>query len=126
MLPLATAPPAGLGPRPRLLSPLSTCGARLVPSEVVTGPALVGRSVLFYWQTDGWVRGMVASGTTVGRRWALLWLIRSLMPRRTAPGGGGRGPGPSLEPADRHRLPGRAGEPGREERTFRVRTRLLP
>ena len=30
-----------------------------VPSEVVTGPALVGRSVLFYWPTDGWVRGTV-------------------------------------------------------------------
>ena len=25
------------------------------PSEVVTGPALVGRPVHFYWPTDGWV-----------------------------------------------------------------------
>ena len=30
------------------------------PSEVVTGPSLVGRPVLFYWPTDGWVRETVA------------------------------------------------------------------
>ena len=45
---------------------------------------------------------MMWSGTTGGRRWALLWLtrIRSSMPLRTARGGSGH-----------HGLPGRAGEP---------------
>ena len=53
-MPVPAAPP----PAPPLVAP---AGFRLaVQSEVVTGPALVGRSVLFYWPTDGWVRGTVA------------------------------------------------------------------
>ena len=50
----AAPPPAP----PPLVAP---AGFRLaVPSEVVKGPALVGRSLLFHWPTDCWVRGTVA------------------------------------------------------------------
>ena len=71
--------------------------------------------MLFYWPTNGRVRGTVARRSraaghshtvrydrrsALGR--ALLWLIRCSMPLRTARGGGGRcsalcaSPGPSL------------------------------
>ena len=29
------------------------------PDEVTTGPALLGRTLLYYWPGDGWVRGTV-------------------------------------------------------------------
>ena len=83
---------------------MALAGFRLAaPSEFVTGPALVGRPVLFYWPTDGWVRETVARRSravghshvvrydrrsALGGVWALLWLIRSSMPLRTAPGDG--------------------------------------
>jgi len=55
----AAALPAVPAPAPLAAPP----GFRLaVPAEVVTGTALVGRTVLFHWPTAGWVRG------TVGRR----------------------------------------------------------
>ena len=87
----ATAPVPAAQPTapPPLVAP---AGFRLAaPSEVVTGLALVGRPMLVYWPTDGWVRGRwpgvvvsratrISSGTMGGRRWTLLWLIRSAMP----------------------------------------------
>ena len=30
------------------------------PSEVATGPAALGQTVLYPWPDDGWVRGTVA------------------------------------------------------------------
>ena len=84
---------------------------------------------LFYWPTDRWVRrtGALAYHRLPG--WVLLWLICSPMPLRTARRGVWRcsalsryqctSPGLSLFPADRHGLPGREGESGRErERTI--------
>ena len=53
--------PASAAPLPAPPPLVAPAGFRLaVPSEVVTGPALVGRKVLFYWPTGGWVRGTVA------------------------------------------------------------------
>ena len=34
--------------------------ASAAPAELVSGTALIGRSVLFRWPDDGWVRGKVA------------------------------------------------------------------
>ena len=65
---------------PPLVAP---AGFRLAaPPEVVSlsGPAVVGRPVLFYWPADGWVRGTVARRSRAAghshvvrydRRWAL-------------------------------------------------------
>ena len=37
---------------------VAPAGFRLpTPAKVATGPALVGRTVLYYWPGDGWVRG---------------------------------------------------------------------
>ena len=37
---------------------IAPAGFRLpTPAEVATGPALVGRTVLYYWPGDGWVHG---------------------------------------------------------------------
>ena len=101
-------------------------------------PALVGRPVLFYWPTDGWVRGTVARRSLAAghshvvrydRRSALgavqrLWLIRSSMPLRTARGGAVGAVLPcALAPAPRFSRPtltvtaflsGRRAGPGRE------------
>ena len=74
-------PPPGR-PLPPNAPPLvvAPAGFRLpTPAEVATGPALVGRTVLYYWPGDGWVRGTVVrhsrplgfSGTALGRRWVL-------------------------------------------------------
>ena len=53
--------PAPAAPPPALPPLVALAGFRLAaPSEFVTGPALVGRPVLFYWPTDGWVRETVA------------------------------------------------------------------
>ena len=121
-------------------------------------PALVGRPMLFTavfrdWRRadrrfSGWVRGTVvvprctrmSSGTTGGRRWALFWLIRSLMPLRTAQWAGGRwsavtgtvlcaSPGPSLWPTVTAFRAGQACRAGKREKLFLqwwIRTRLLP
>ena len=107
---LAAAPLAGLGPTPcrRLLQPAVAAAPPpaappplVAPAGFRPGPRKpAGGPVLFYWPTDDWVRGTVArssraagtrmsSGTTGGRRWALLWLIRSSMPLRTARGATG-------------------------------------
>jgi hypothetical protein len=59
----AAAPAAASPVVPAPALPEAPTGFRLaVPAEVVTGQALVGRTVLFRWPTAGWVRG------TVGRR----------------------------------------------------------
>ena len=40
---------------------IAPAGFRLpTPAEVAKGPALVGRTVLYDWPGDGWVRGTVA------------------------------------------------------------------
>jgi hypothetical protein len=40
--------------------PVLPAGCRLAtPAELVSGPALVGRQVLFHWPDHGWVRGKV-------------------------------------------------------------------
>jgi hypothetical protein len=60
--PAAPAAPAAAGPAaaPARRPLVAPAGLRLAtPSEVVTGTALVGRSVLFFWPTEGWVRGTV-------------------------------------------------------------------
>ena len=52
----SAAPPAVPEPAP-LVAPI---GFRLAaPAEVLTGSALVGRTVMFRWPTEGWVRGTV-------------------------------------------------------------------
>ena len=39
---------------------VAPAGLRLpTPAEMTTGPALLGRTVLYYWPGDGWVRGTV-------------------------------------------------------------------
>ena len=52
---------AAVPPPARALAPcVAPVGFRLATAaEVVTGTALVGRAVLFFWPTDGWVRGTV-------------------------------------------------------------------
>ena len=71
----------------------------------------------------------MSSGTTGGRRWALFWLIRSLMPLRTAQGAGGRwsavtgtvlcaSPGPSLWPTVTAFRAGQACRAGKREKLF--------
>ena len=53
------APPARAAGLPSSL--VAPTGFRLAaPAEVLSGPALVGRAVLFRWPTEGWVRGTVA------------------------------------------------------------------
>ena len=92
----------------------ATCGTRRVPARgsirgrYRPGPRGPAGAVLLANWLGRWLGAVVSrgtrmsSGTTGGRRWALLWLIRSSMPLRTARGGGGRcsalcaSPGPSL------------------------------
>ena len=66
-------PGPGPGPAPSAADPVAAGAlprpaATLVPpvgwrvagtSEVLSGPALVGRPVLFHWPDEGWVRGRV-------------------------------------------------------------------
>ena len=91
----AAAPTAHPPTPPLLMAPSEFRLA--APSEVVTGPALVGRPVLFYWPTDGGAaqsyRGALAC------RPALLWLICSLMPLRPAGGAVGAALPCALAPA---------------------------
>ena len=130
---LAAAPPAGVPPSVRLsyVRPSSprrrSWRSRLVapagfpplavPSEVVTGSALVGGTVLFRWPTDGRVRGKVArrSGAAGfshpvrrGRRWAAARRrsTRSSTPPPAGPRAAGRSsarPLVVLQGDDRHR-----------------------
>ena len=63
--PTAATPPPPSPRRPPLpASPplvVAPAGFRLLtPAEVATCPALLGRTVLYYWSGDGWVRGTVA------------------------------------------------------------------
>ena len=60
----APGPAPDLGHRPAVSlaipAPAPPAGWRLAtPGELVSGPALLGRQVLFLWPTDGWVRGTV-------------------------------------------------------------------
>ena len=93
--PAAAPAPAPAAPPPVPPPLVGPAGFLLTaPSEVVTGPALAGRCCSTGRTTAGFVgrrRGVVvprgtrmSAGTTGGRRWALLLLIRSSMPLRTA------------------------------------------
>ena len=56
-------PPPPPRPPPPAAPPLVVAPADFqlpTPAEVVTGPVLLGRTVLYYWPGDGWVRGTVA------------------------------------------------------------------
>ena len=59
----AAAPPAP-GPSPAAVvatPPTAPTGFRLAsPADVLAGAALVGQAVLYWWPSDGWVRGTVA------------------------------------------------------------------
>ena len=60
---LAATPPSLRRPPTPAAPPLvvAPAGFRLpTPAEVATGPALVVRTVLYYWLGDGWVCGTVA------------------------------------------------------------------
>ena len=53
---------------------IAPAGFRLpTPTEVDTGPALLDRTVLYYWPGDSWVRGMVSGPKMVGSRSFRTW-----------------------------------------------------
>jgi hypothetical protein len=57
----AAAVPAAPAPPGPAVAPVAPAGFRLAaPAEVATGSAVRGRTVLFHWPAEGWVRGTVA------------------------------------------------------------------